>query len=484
MGDGVPPAVAPVLVHLLAELAPEERRAGVEPAARLESVEEAPGHEERPGRCDEPVVRGLLAHDGGERRGLRVDAVAKRPAPARVVPQLAREEEIDGDQVRDAPGERRQLPRHASELRRARDPVAREADRDVIPARPNLRGGRQRRRDPDGEQLVEAVERDHPRLRLPARLPVDAPRKADRPAEVLEAPATECFGALEEGARLAQVLTSEPGEPWQERLAIARSRLDALSPPRRREERAQARRQARALSPMPNVQRLNVRHAASSPRCHSSRRHAARRVRRRCFTGHFRTSPSAVSAFFCSGNWRLQPPRRSSRSRPRHARAPPGAPRPPPPSRAERAHDGRHRHRRRGAGAARLALGEDESARRRRTRLRDGPGDRQRRRNGRAHRDDARRASRRAAAARTRRHRRRGRGGADRDVSGGGCPRGPAADASSHDLRRRRRNARPQSSLATAARRRRPPRSGAGLGRGRPRQPGGTRLPRGRRRHR
>src|SRR2546428_71854 len=118
-----------------------------------------------------------------------------------------------------------------------------------------------------------------------------APRKADRPAEVLEAPATECFGALEEGARLAQVLTSEPGEPWQERLAIARSRLDALSPPRRREERAQARRQARALSPMPNVQRLNVRHAASSPRRHSSRRHAARRVRRRCFERSFSYEP-------------------------------------------------------------------------------------------------------------------------------------------------------------------------------------------------
>src|SRR5439155_21599884 len=46
VGDGVPRAMPTVFVDLLAQLAPEERRAGVEPAPGFEPIEEASRQEE------------------------------------------------------------------------------------------------------------------------------------------------------------------------------------------------------------------------------------------------------------------------------------------------------------------------------------------------------------------------------------------------------------------------------------------------------
>src|SRR5439155_17104265 len=147
-----------------------------------------------------------------------------------------------------------------------------------------------------GEEIVEAVERDEPRLRLPARLPVYPARKTDRPAEKLEAPPAQRLGALEQRPRLAEVLAPERGEARQERFAIARARLEALSPARRREERPQPGLKARPLSPARNVQRLKVRHAASSPRSHSSGRRPARRVQRGSSSRRAGAEPSVLRA--------------------------------------------------------------------------------------------------------------------------------------------------------------------------------------------
>src|SRR5439155_7311932 len=177
------------------------------------------------------------------------------------------------------------------------------------------------------EEIVEAVERDEPGLRLAARLPVYPARKADRPAEELEAPAAQRLGALEHHPRLAEVLAPERGEARQERLAIARTRLEALSPARRREERPQPGLKARPLSPARNVQRLKVRHAASSPHCHSSGRRPARRVRRGSWSPFPARPAPGLSAFLFFSSRSRQAAcggaRRHLQAGPRHARRPP-----------------------------------------------------------------------------------------------------------------------------------------------------------------
>src|SRR5213082_2149071 len=72
VGDGVPRAMPTVFVDLLAQLAPEERRAGVEPAPGFEPIEEAPRQEEGSAGRHEPVIGRLLADCRGERRCLEV----------------------------------------------------------------------------------------------------------------------------------------------------------------------------------------------------------------------------------------------------------------------------------------------------------------------------------------------------------------------------------------------------------------------------
>ncbi len=92
--DRAPAAVAAVLVHLLAELVPQDRRARLEPAPRLRAVEEAAGHEEGAAGADQAMVGRLVPDRGRQRHGLRLEALERRPSLRRIGPQLRGEEGV------------------------------------------------------------------------------------------------------------------------------------------------------------------------------------------------------------------------------------------------------------------------------------------------------------------------------------------------------------------------------------------------------
>src|SRR5262249_50090188 len=156
--------------------APAPPRLG--PPAPLLAVEEPPRHEERAAGVDDVVVAAVPLEGGGERGGLRVEALEQTPALRRLRAQLGPEESIQVEEVRDAACERRQRPADAALALGAGGPPADERDRDGVPAPPAGGAPPQRRGDAERYEVVEAVQRNPPGLRQTGRIPVDPAREA------------------------------------------------------------------------------------------------------------------------------------------------------------------------------------------------------------------------------------------------------------------------------------------------------------------
>ena len=238
MDGQVPLAMSAILVHLFAQLAPEDGGARVEPAARLHTVEEASRHEEGAARTDQRVIGRRSGQPTGERRRLCVEALEECMARRWIGAQLGREQHVEVDQVRDAPGESGHLPAGTSAGRGGRDPFAHEVGGDVVPLATCFRPGSERGRNAEGQEVIQAVQLGAPGKRESGGIPVDASGKPDRAAEVGEAPATHRSGTLEHRARLADVLPPELGQARKKRLAIANPRVGFLAPARAGEQRS------------------------------------------------------------------------------------------------------------------------------------------------------------------------------------------------------------------------------------------------------